>query len=785
MIARSTLSLCLACCFSLSAYAQTGGVVTGTVRDETGGALPAVSINFRSNGTELTTSTDGTGTYRLDNVPPGPATLTFKMINFGVIRRDLSVAAGQAMTVNAVLGLSLSADVVVTGSRTFRNVADLEDPAENLVGVASAASQGAITARQLEGRPLMRPAEVLESVPGMIASQHSGEGKANQYYLRGFNLDHGTDFATTIAGVPVNTPTGAHSHGYTDTNSLIPELISGVQFRKGPYYAEDGDFAAAGSANINYVNQLDRPIASASGGGKGWGRLFAAASPRIGGGHLLAGLEVATNNGPWELPDDLRKLNGILRYSRGDTRNGLSVTGLGYSAEWNSTDQVPVRAIHSGSISRFGNIDPTDGGKTSRYTVVVDGQRASSNASTRVTAFAQHYALNVFSNFTYFLDDPANGDQFEQADRRWVLGSRATHRRLNNVFGRPVESAVGLQLRHDAMSQIGLFRTIARRRVPLHTHAGGFGHAAREDVVGETSGGLFGQADVEWSPTFRTILGLRGDVFRFDVASNNALNSGSGIDGLVSPKLTVVLGPWQGTEFYINGGYGYHSNDARGATITVDPKTGEPADRVDLLTRAKGAELGVRTVRLKGLQSTVALWVLGFDSELLFIGDAGATEPRRPSRRFGIEWTNYIRLNPWVMAEGDLSFSRARFTNESSTGNFVPGTLDRVISGAMTVEPTRRLFGSIRLRHFGPRPLLEDASVMSASTTIWNGEIGVALSQHARLSIEGFNLLDSAVADIDYFYRSRLPGEPAGGLEDIHTHPAIPRTARVMLQVSF
>jgi outer membrane receptor protein involved in Fe transport len=230
---------------------------------------------------------------------------------------------------------------------------------------------------------------------------------------------------------------------------------------------------------------------------------------------------------------------------------------------------------------------------------------------------------------------------------------------------------------------------------------------------------------------------------------------------------------------------GYHSNDARGATITVDPETGEPAEPLVPLVRAKGAEFGVRTVRVKGLQSTVALWYLGFDSELLFIGDAGITEASRPSRRLGVEWTNYARLNPWLTAELDLSFSRAQFTDDQAPGSDIPGALDRVISGALTVEPDTPVFGSIRLRHFGPRPLIEDASVRSRSTTIWNGEIGYRFSDRARLTLAGFNLFDSDVSDIDYFYTSRLPGEPLGGVDDIHLHPSLPRSARVTLQVSF
>jgi hypothetical protein len=400
------------------AAAQSVGVVAGQVVDETGGVLPGVSVDLHSGANELTAVTDATGSYRFDGVPAGPAEITFKLINFSVVRRMVTVSPAAPVTANATLGLSLTADVVVTGSRTFRNIADLENPAENLVGIASAASQGAITARQLEARPLMRPAEVLETVPGLIASQHSGEGKANQYYLRGFNLDHGSDFSVTIAGVPVNLPTQAHFHGYADSNLLIPELVSGVQFRKGPYFAEDGDFAAAGSSNVNYVNQLDRPIVAVSGGGQGFGRFFGAVSPRLGNGHLLLGFEAAKNDGPWQLPDDLTKVNGIVRFSAGDTRNGFSLTAQGYDADWNSTDQIPVRAVEQGLIDRFGNIDPTDGGSTYKYSLAADAQRASSNASTRATVYAFRYALNLLSNFTYFLDDPVNGVQHVQEDRR-------------------------------------------------------------------------------------------------------------------------------------------------------------------------------------------------------------------------------------------------------------------------------------------------------------------------------------------------------------------------------
>jgi hypothetical protein len=760
---------------SSGAFAQATGRVTGRAVDQTGAALPGVVIDLITAAGELTTVTDGAGAYRFEQVPAGTAELTYRLINFAVLRRTVNVHPSQPVTSDVALTLALSADVIVTGTSTFRNIAEVEHPAENLVGIASAASQGAITSVELEGRPVMRAGEVLETVPGMIISQHSGEGKANQYYLRGFNLDHGTDFATMVAGVPVNTPTGAHAHGYSDVNFLIPELVSGVQFKKGPYFADEGDFAAAGAANINYVNHLERPIASLSSGQDGWGRIFGAASPRVGDGYLLGAVELNRNDGPWVRADRYRRLNGVLRYSRGDTRNGLSVTGMGYWADWDSTDQVAQRAIDNGLISRFGFLDPTDAGKTNRQSVAAEFQRSRGPASIRGTAFLLRNTLNLFSNFTYFLDDPVNGDQFEQAERRTAAGGRLAYRRLGHFFNRHTESAVGVQLRQDWLDPVGLYHTAGQRRLST----------TREDEVGQTMAGVYAQSEIEWTRSVRTTLGLRTDAYRFAVTSDNPLNSGDGSDALVSPKFSAAFGPWAATEFYVNAGMGFHSNDARGAVISVDPGRGAPADRVTPLVRARGAELGVRTVRMRGVQSTVALWYLGLDSELLFVGDAGTTEPGRPSRRLGVEWSNYARVTPWLSMDGDVSFSRARFADDDPTGDYIPGALERVISAGLTVSPQRPVFGSLRVRHFGPRPLIEDASVTSGSTTVWNAEAGYRVSSKARVVLEVFNLLDAAVSDIDYFYPSRLPGEPAEGIEDIHTHPSLPRSARIALQLVF
>jgi carboxypeptidase family protein/TonB-dependent receptor-like protein len=477
----------------VAAQTGTSGSVTGIVRDQTGGALPGVSVELSQSKDDVRAAeTDGTGRYRFDKVSGGTYDLVFRLINFGEQQRRILLVGGQTVNADGVLSLSLSADVVVTGKRSFVNLADADNPAENLVGIAQSASQGAITARQLDVRPVMRAGEVLETVPGVIITQHSGEGKANQYFLRGFNLDHGSDFATTIAGTPVNMPTHAHSQGYSDINFLIPELVAGVQFSKGPYFAEQGDFATAGTSSISYATVLDRPLANVEVGTFGFARALVAASPSVGRGHLLVAFETSTNAGPWNVPDSYRKFNGVARYSRGDAVNGISLTAMGYHGKWNATEASPERAVASGLIERFGTIDATDGGRTSRYSLSGEWQRGGNTAVTKVSAFGLAYDLDLISNFTFFLDDPVHGDQQEQVDHRFTSGVKVSQRRVARWMGRSVQNIFGVQLRNDSIPTVGLYHT--ERRVRLDTRS--------ESSALVISGGVYGQNEIEWSPGF-------------------------------------------------------------------------------------------------------------------------------------------------------------------------------------------------------------------------------------------------------------------------------------------
>lgn len=650
------------------------------------------------------------------------------------------------------------------------------DSYERSLAATRSASQGTLRGEALALRPVRRAGEVLEAVPGVVISQHSGEGKANQYYLRGFNLDHGTDLALRVAGVPVNMPTHGHGQGYADLNFVIPEMVSGIQYRKGTYFAEEGDFASAGAAHFAYRNRFEAPMVKLTGGQNQFQRAFLGASPQVGGGTLLGALELYRNDGPWVHPDKYRRVNGIARWSAGTQTEGFSLSAMGYKGDWNSTDQVPRRAIERGAISRFGAIDRSDGGSSKRFSLSGEYQRLSADAHTKANAYLLDYEMHLFSNFTYFLDDPINGDQFEQADDRTTFGLGASHLRSDRWFGRSVQTTIGFDARNDQIHQVGLYHTVARRRL----------ETIRQDQVAQRSVSPYVQSEWQWAPGLRTLFGLRGELYHFDVEAEREENSGTRDAAMLSPKASLMLGPWNESEIYLNFGQGFHSNDARGSTITVDPSSGEPAERVTPLARATGTEVAVRSGVIDRLNASVSIWNLDLESELLFIGDAGTTEASRPSRRTGVEITGVYTIGSRLSVDGSFAYSRARFRDDDPAGDHIPGAVEGVLAGGISYDAPAGLFGSARLRYFGPRPLIEDDSRRSESSTLVSGELGHRFARGYALVLEGFNLLDSDSSDIDYFYESRLRDEPEdSAIPDIHTHPVEPRMFRLSVQANW
>jgi hypothetical protein len=634
---------------------------------------------------------------------------------------------------------------------------------ENAVGTSDAASQGYITPQLIEARPMQRPGEVLEYVPGVVITQHSGDGKANQYFLRGFNLDHGTDFLTTIDHMPVNMPTHAHGQGYSDLNFLIPELVSRVAYKKGPYFAEEGDFSSAGAADIDYYTKMPKGIASLGFGSNGYQRAMAANSFESGPGHLLYGFELFHNDGPWVNPEDYRKLNGVLRFSQGTNADGYTVSLMGYHGKWNATDQIPQRAVDDGTISRFDAIDPTDGGRTSRYSLSLDRHKTLENGGVfHMDVYAIKYRLNLFSNFTFFLDHPFPvGDQFEQADNRTIVGVTPSWVFTGKWDERPATHKFGLDARRDNID-VALYNTTARDRFKT----------VRSDKVVQTGIGLYYENTLQWTDTFRSIAGVREDFYGARVDSDRPENSGTTSARITSPKLNFIFGPFDRTEYFLNYGQGFHSNDARGTTMPVDPA---PA-----LVKTRGEEIGVRTEVVPHLQSSLSLWRLTLDSELVFKGDAGTTEASRPSLRRGIEWSNRYVPYDWLLVDFDLSASRARFTGTDPrvVGNYIPGAIDRVASLGLSVKDLGPWSGSVHARYFGPRPLKEDNSQRSQSSTIFSVRASYKVDAKTSVNFDVFNLFNRKVNDIEYYYASQLQND-ATPMSGIHFHPAEPRTVRL------
>lgn len=640
-----------------------------------------------------------------------------------------------------------------------------------LTGNPLSATEGYILGAQLKQRPLSRPAEMLELVPGLIATQHSGEGKGNQYFLRGFNLDHGTDLALKVDGLPVNMPSHAHGQGYADLNFLMPELVDHLEYRKGPYYAEIGDFGTAGSSEFTYADTLEQANVTLTAGQDAYQRLFGGQSFEAFAGTLTAAAAITRYDGPWKNEQDLDKRNALVKYHQESGNQVWSLSAQTFDNSWNSTDQIPLRAVRSGDLSRLGTVDASDGGDTYRRSLSGDWRQDTGAAVISLDGYVLDYGLELFSNFTYALDDPLRGDQFEQSEDRRVYGLNASYTR-NLSLGVPATLTMGLQNRTDDID-VGLFKTEKRVR---HT-------TTREDNVQQALTSVYASLDQEWSEQWRTVTALRADHYHYDVDAGLAANAGAGNEDLLSPKFSLVYAPSQSTELFLSGGQGFHSNDARGTTITIDPVSGDPADPVDPLAKARSVELGMRTSALTNMQVAVSMFSLQLDSELLYVGDAGTTEALGESKRRGIEIGAIYAPTSWLLVDADLTLTKARLVGVGADDR-IPNSVDRTASLGVIVNNLENWSGGLRIRYLGDAPLIEDNSMYSKATLLLNAQAQYEINPNWTLGIEVMNLLDSDDNDITYFYESQLPWE-AAPVEDLHFHPAEPRSLRLTLQASF
>jgi len=670
-------------------------------------------------------------------------------------------------------------------------IAPAVKPAEPTV---TSSSERQATGKEVTDRIYAQPGEALEIVPGLVVAQHSGPGKANQYFLRGFALDHGYDIGITLDGMNVNQPSHVHSNGYADTNFLIPELLSVVDVRKGPYFADEGVFSSVGAVHMQYVDQLREGLVSASGGSFAWGRLLGAKSWALGQGELLLALEGNIYNGPWQRPDEERKINGVARWSTGTEENGLSVTAMAYSNHYFATDQIPYNLVSEGLMSRWDTQDPTDGGNASRYSLSLRWSETNKDDWSRAEAFVIHNDTNLYDNFTYWLSNPVTigglGDQSHQFDHRTQIGLNLLHGWKYNLLQFPVETRIGMQNLADF----------------IHNGNGDSFQRAQFDQISDNGireyiHGLWTDTTVHWTPWLRTTGGFRLDYVHGSVNSEAnpllALGSYPPVPGAMpyylgtfnngelgrfftSPKVGVVLGPFDHTELFANFGEGLRAEDMRAATnrFTTDGTQYSYIPNVQLLTKTRGAELGLRTKLLPGLETSLSLFWQNMDAEQQFNADSATSVYGRPGRRYGFEWTANYEVYSWAHLDAEVTGTHARFKGYdlqqavafanyisagqagdplfplglpgSRPGNYLSLAPVWVSTFGLELGEKTGWFGALRGRYFGARPLTEDGTIESHATFTVNGRVGYRFDNGWKVAVDAFNILNSRADQIDY-----------------------------------
>jgi outer membrane receptor protein involved in Fe transport len=656
----------------------------------------------------------------------------------------------------------------------------------------SAASSSTVRDRDFLLRPHPRPADILQVTPGLYVVQHAGGGKANQYFLRGFDADHGTDVALFVDGVPVNLVSHGHGQGYADLHWLIPETVERIEVYKGPYFVEYGDFATAGAINLITHDELPASHVSLQAGSFDGRRALLVASPKLARFSPFLAAEIYRNDGPFEHPEDLERYNVFAKVTRELGEDAaLSLVLTSYGGDWNASGQIPLRAVRAGQLGRFGSVDPSEGGSSTRHGAQLSYRaEVGGGDELAVMAYAASHRLTLYSNFTFYSEDPVDGDMIEQNDSRTLLGMAGSHRLRRKLGELDSETLLGVRVRADLIDN-ALRRAARRERL---------GAPLVDAQIEEASFGAFAQEQIVWTSWLRTIAGVRYDQFGFAVDDRleETGELGSGGSGVrqasrVSPKASAVLTPLPSTDVYLNLGWGYHSNDARGVVRSPDPVTP--------LTRALGYEIGVRTRILERLDAALALFALELDSEIVWVGDEGTTEARGPTERIGAELELRYEIAPWLFADFDATLSRARFTEEPATADAVPLAPELVLSGGLSARHPEGYFGRLGAFHLGDRAASEDEFFTAEGFTRLDATLGYRHAFFAvELSIQ--NLLDVDWREAQFANVSRLPQEaeasscPPGtravqdggaflGCEDVHFTPGAPINAQLTASVFF
>lgn len=732
----------------LPAWAHLGSI-SGTVTDEATG-LPLSGVSVQLTGLGKAGLTNDLGQYRFDGLVAATYRLEFSHLGFSP--RTVSVAVGDDQTVAV---------------RTALRHAPI-DLGEVVVSAQRAHDQQLISSLDIRLRPVTHSQEILRLVPGLFIGQHAGGGKAEQIFLRGFDLDHGTDIRLTVDGMPVNLVSHAHGQGYADLHFVIPELVAGADFKKGPYQAEKGNFTTAGWVDFRTVTALDRSFVKLEAGQYNTWRAVAGVDllgqrgkARNQSAYLAS--EYSYSDSYFDNPQAFQRLNVQGRYHGHLTdRSHLTLTGSTFWSRWNHSGQIPDRAVASGLIGFFGAIDPTEGGQTARTNLNAQLVTVTNrNWTLKNQLFYSRYDFELYSNFTFFLTDSLNGDQIRQKEGRHLFGYNGSVSRSGVLGNVQVITTAGLQYRHDLTQNSELSRTKNRTEVLERKQ---WGH------INELNAGAFVDQLVRFSDRFTLNAGLRVDYFRNqyeDLLPQPALRQATGT-ALVSPKLNLYYTPLPQLQVYLNTGRGFHSNDTR----VVVPQGGR-----QVLPAAYGADLGVIAKPTPRLLLNAALWYLWLEQEFVYVGDEGVVEPSGRSRRYGLDLSARYQLTGNLYADLDLNTARPRAIGAESGAAYLPLAPTLTTTGGLSLQRKTGFSGSLRYRYLGHRPANEDNSLVAKGYFVTDLQVNYARPRYQfGLAIQ--NLFNTRWKETQFATESRLPNEPAP-VDEIHFTPGTPFFARL------
>ncbi|MBN2639156.1 MAG: TonB-dependent receptor [Bacteroidales bacterium] len=770
------------------------GNLSGTVTDSVSKEKMAF-VNIKIAGTLMGLSTNEKGNFQFKNIETGKYTLIFSHLGYKTKRVLVHIKQGETTKLNINL------------KPTTFTMEDLNVSSRKPFSIASAQS---IRDIDLELRPVKSSQDILRMVPGLIIAQHAGGGKAEQIFLRGFDCDHGTDIDITVDGIPVNMVSHAHGQGYADLHFLIPELIDQLSVYKGPYFAQFGNFSTAGAVAIKTKDYLQSNSIKLEAGQFNTYKttlLLQSGKDNARQNGILA-TQYYQTDGPFDFPQKLKRMNVFGKYFVNlDSKSRITLTTNAFNSAWDASGQIPMRVVEMDSINRFGAIDPMEGGTTMRANTSLLYELTQGNKKYALQFYLTNYNFKLFSNFTYFLTDPNDGDMIEQVENRLMNGMNATYQNMSQLGSKTIRFNGGTGYRTDNI-ETALWHSPNRIRT----------EALSKAQITETNLFAWAQCKIIFNENWRIELGLRGDYITYNVNDElgtaqdtlaNGLPQASGYaqQAMLNPKFNIVYSPDPMMDLYFNAGTGFHTNDARNVIFTKKAKEieqvllreGKTPQEINQwliqhnfdpeqqftgsMPRAYGAETGFRLHLFRRLNFGAGIWFMYLDKEFVYVGDGGYSELSNPTRRLGLDMEAHLNISRHIWADGNMTLSKGRIVGLPEGENFIPLAPQFTFTAGITALDIKGWDFSLRTLHVGSRPANENNSVTALGYTLLNGGINYHWKRYT-FSLIGENLMNTEWNEAQFDTESRMYWE-SEPVSELHFTPGNPRNFRMAISVNF